>query len=439
MERMKTISMLCILLACVAPAMAADYVIPNGSFTTFAAAPFMEYTYNATPDAQAVADWQAGNIIPTTDGYGTAPYYTVSETALPAGVYPGANDAVHLMHSTPGGFALNFNSAAPTNNASAPNQIGALYAGDSYWPADQAYTKIGTTQPVIWNNTAIISGGGHIAPTLINYGRNPGEYPMASQLGVYNAVADETTYPINSYASNSRWNFRNGTIQTQTIRVTNTNTDNVGKTGDTWGATRNVIDNQQPSRGNTNNPLLKVGNIELNKTALIIVLNQGRFELEGTVGLAQGAEFGNFAFILGDRLNETVSSGGLYDPVMKLKWSELTKWIDNGWLFAPQLYADQQANLGNPRYDANGHLITGTVSTDPTYIGPKITRGVDAPGTGMDMTRWLDVTWVGGSYEASGGYVEVRKSESSAIVIPEPATLVLLGLGSVVAAFRRKR
>jgi len=381
MERLLKILAVCVLLACVAPAMAVDYYMQSGQGLNAATTNWVTGTYNPTPDATAEATWLTDSWTAPFGGWSPAPYYEFSDAVNPG---PSSTDTVRFQEAW-----SHFTGAYTFTN-------GKTILGDTYYPG--GYAAYGNLQ---WNFGIEVTGANWTMDTL-QYGRNVDEKPFATQAG-----DGWGGYPWESYAQSSTMRVKNGTMNIGDIRVTNTNTElSMNFTSGSWGITRNEIKTQlgNASFGPTTN--INIGNIYANGTPVVLKHTGGTISITGDILLNDGATEGNVIIAIIDNVDDGLD--GIDDPILNIKMTELMKVIN-----AQQMYAGDGISTSWNGIDDNAIRLDSWNSGSLVQV------------TAANM---YDLFYI---RDLGDGMVEVQR-------IPEPATLTLLGLGCV-ALVRRKR
>lgn len=211
MERMHRI-MLCVVLGCVAPAMAVDfYEIPSSGNP---ADPYQGFNYIAEPDPVAVTQWYDANYTPPYSPWAGTPYYAGQGAGT-----PGPTDTIR------------FNMITARYNPATDITANALHIGDSYWPVN--YTYYNTT----FSNQEARQTAGAFTVNTYNIGR-PNDFVTPSM------------------AVHSKWNIRGGTLNIGDLRMLNNDTTNTTK--DTRGLTVGTISNESAS---ANTAVVNINNI----------------------------------------------------------------------------------------------------------------------------------------------------------------------------------
>ena len=413
MERVKNILVVCALLACVAPAMAGQiFMIGEGAGiggwtnTNFQGS---TVTYNPNPD-QAAVDQFWTDYAPTFNDPAEAPlalqypspWYTF--TAVPAGTVPGPDDEVR---STWGGDGIRMDGT---------HSIGTLRFGDAYWPNQ----RVDGVNYQFGGMYARDSGPYNFTVGNMIHGRNPDEVlnnhsPANAQLGVTAAPLAISTFVNFRYTGDGL----DSTVNIGQITMLRDST--------LWGNGFNDPSSLQISTRGHNNAAgavdlkINIGDIHLNEEWLYLELTGGTTTISGTIDY-----IGNVAESKGSLV--TLLTGVRQGASANLRlnsWSVLMELIEDG-----QLFVYNTSTLGGTGAPARTYFREQTFSGEQGFFN-RLASGVIRQVTSANMFDELDITYTG-----VGDQINVRIYDVGAI--PEPATMVLLGLGAV-AVFRRKR
>jgi hypothetical protein len=352
----KNVLVLCVVLACVAPAMAADwYEIPDTG--SYAADNFQGFNYNPTPDATVLNDWLTNTYAPPYDSFVPTPYYeTVADTPFIL------NDPT---------AQLRFNMITARFNVGNDLTVGTVYMGDTYWPLNYSGNPYGVPT---YSTQSARQSGGNVTADVWNFGR-PVEI----------FETDYTTSAEIDMATDSYWNIRGGSLNIGTINVLNTST-----AVSIYGQVNNTI--TTTIGGNTQ--VINIGDMNLNDQMMYMYLSMGVTTISGDI-----SDTGNLNILLHG--NSNLGGDRLYGGVLNLQMTELMQIINAGQIWVKEGSSQYQ----RVNYDA-------FPTTAKTLV------------TAANMYDLLDVDDLG------DGMVSVA-------LIPEPATMALLGLGALV--LRRKK
>jgi len=391
MESVRRVTMLCLVLAFVTPAVAEIYMFSesmgDGSWTNSS---FLGSTvaYDPDPDPLVVDEFWDGyssyfNTPPTASPFKWAPWYT--NTPVPAGIVPGPSDEIR---SSMGGGSLRVRGSVGFNA-----NVGAIRYGDQYWPNQIAGGVNYHFSGGRWDGNYNINVG------TMYHGRNDSEALNNSNVA---PMAIVTSFNVRAEAGTPA----------------NTNIGQIKMLRDS--TLRGSLAANQPSmlmistrshgQANPTHLSLNIGDIYLNQELLYLELTGGTTTISGSIGLMDGASSGNLITLI-TGVPAAIGEDPKPSAILNLAWSELYEMIDAG-----QLYAYPVTGLAFARtYMDNGG--------EGFYT--RLASGAIRPITRQNMRSELLIT------TADNGLASVR-------MIPEPATLTLLAFGGLVLVRRRR-
>ena len=181
MERLSLV--LCIVLACVAPAMAADwYQVPaSGHWDSLSAGDgtnMDDYTryQTVTPDSQVEQDWLTNTYSAPYDTFADAPYY--ESTASASDVFP----------TNPADINVRMNMITQNGYLTTDIDWNSLTVADSYWPADYSVYGDGYTNQNVYQGLA---NACTVHISTFNVGQSDfGTTKVAANHGIWNVRND---------------------------------------------------------------------------------------------------------------------------------------------------------------------------------------------------------------------------------------------------------
>lgn len=176
-----------------------------------------------------------------------------------------------------------------------------------------------------------------------------------------------------------------------------------------------------------------LANLIFEPGAASLTVDNNQWNLKG-VASRDNVKF-NVNLIYSDIMNYTTAS--LLDPMVPKKELKDSAYIENGgpinpnsWIFAGSVSGTLTGISGS---DYAGLIL------DIAKAGPAAQFGVGANGKNIQLglSNWLTATVRPGS--PSYGFHGAYNGDVNINAVPEPASILLLGLGSLASAFRKRR